>query len=181
MVRKLDVPDHIHTRAINRGPIDVPEDSELAPHPFQEIVTETVLLLRSRRCTSVFNFHTSPFWPIQATALRLAFEPGEARLPLSELARPTIDDYLGMRNLRPCRNSSYGCCDVSGTVATPKASAEGAPQNVCGGTLRLTTVPALITAPSPIRTLGRMTQCGPIKTSFSIMTFPLLIGPLGPE
>ena len=46
---------------------------------------------------------------------------------------------------------------------------------MCAGTLRLTTVPALITAPSPILTLGRMTQCGPIKTSFSITTFPLLV------
>src|SRR5579864_3488495 len=85
------------------------------------------------------------------------------------------------RSFRPCTNSSYSCSAVSGTVATPRASAEGGPQKVCAGTFRLTTVPARITAPSPILTFGRTTQCGPMKTSFSITTFPLLVGLLGPE
>jgi hypothetical protein len=50
-----------------------------------------------------------------------------------------------------------------------------------GGTFLLTTVPALITAPSPIRTFGKITQWGPMKTSFLMVTLPLDLGRRGPK
>ena len=81
----------------------------------------------------------------------------------------------------PRVNSSYVCFCVSGTVAIPTSSAGGSPQIACGGTLRLTTVPARITAPSPILTFGKITQCGPMKTFFSMTTLPLLVGLRRPQ
>ena len=77
--------------------------------------------------------------------------------------------FLGLA-VRPRTKSSYECSEVSGTATCPNGPDGGSPQNMCGGTFRVKTVPPLMTDPSPTLTPGRIRQCGPIKTSRSITT-----------
>jgi hypothetical protein len=58
----------------------------------------------------------------------------------------------------PERKDTYFSFAVSGVRTSASASAAGEPHNVRAGTFRETTVPALMTAPRPIRTLPRITQ-----------------------
>ncbi len=62
-MRKLDVPDRIHAGPINGGLVDVTEDSELTTHPVQEVVTDSIFLLRAGRYASVFDFHICSLLP----------------------------------------------------------------------------------------------------------------------
>src|SRR5580658_8477594 len=62
---------------------------------------------------------------------------------------------------------------ISGPSGTPHCATgtAGFPcTTVIGGTERVTTLPAVTTAPRPITTFGRITAHGPIKASFSILT-----------
>src|SRR6266487_2187788 len=63
VVRKLDVPDRIHAGPIHGGLVDVTEDSELTTHPVQEVVSDSIFLLRARRYASVFDFHICALLP----------------------------------------------------------------------------------------------------------------------
>jgi hypothetical protein len=78
MVRKLDVPDRINAGPIYASLVDITEDSELATHPIQEVVSSFVVLLRTGRYASVVAFHICALLP------RYAF---------SELARFSILSY----------------------------------------------------------------------------------------
>ena len=74
MVRKLDVPDRIHAGPIHGGLVDVTEDSELTTHPVQEVVSDSIFLLRAGRYASVFEFHICALLP-QVCVQRINRDP----------------------------------------------------------------------------------------------------------
>src|SRR5215472_16589323 len=76
-------------------------------------------------------------------------------------------DFSGF-NLR--RNSLYAVAQVNG-ISQCAIGLAGLPCTiVMGGTERVTTLPAVTTAPRPIVTLGRMIAPGPMYASSSIRT-----------
>src|SRR6266581_7832394 len=96
-----------------------------------------------------------------------AYLPGRFFLRAAKTRQSWL--FLGVA-LRPRTKSSYECSAVSGTATCPNGPDGGSPQNMCGGTFRVKTVPPLMTEPSPTLTPGGIRQCGPINTSRSITT-----------